>query len=277
MTALQPKPALNRKPYVAGQFYPGDPGSLRREIASHLSRASGPTRAARGIVVPHAGYMYSGSVAGAVYGTAGLPRRLVLLGPNHTGLGRALALASRGAWETPLGMARIDEALADLILDATNIVEEDDAAHHAEHSLEVQIPFLQEVLGDFQFVPICVGTGRFSELATLGAAVGAAIQTLGEPVCIVMSTDMSHYEPAAVAKEKDHKAIGRIQALDAEGLHAVVRREEISMCGYAATTAGLHALARLGADHADLIAYANSGEVSGDLHEVVGYAGLLIP
>jgi len=276
MNALPHRSAPVRKPYVSGQFYPGDPVALRREVQSHLTKEA-PVRPARGVIAPHAGYIYSGGVAGAVYAAASLPRRLVILGPNHTGLGRPIALMNRGAWETPLGTVSIDEALADLILDASNIVEEDQAAHLAEHSLEVQIPFLQATLGEFLFVPICVGTGRPADLATLGMAVAAAIQNLGEPAGIVISTDMTHYEPAEVAREKDYKAIREMERLDAEGLHRVVREEEISMCGYAPATAGLHALGRLGATRADLIAYANSGDTSGNFQEVVGYAGLLVP
>jgi AmmeMemoRadiSam system protein B len=178
---------------------------------------------------------------------------------------------------TPLGAARIDEALADLILDAANIVEIDQAAHRAEHSLEVQIPFLQARLGEFLFAPICVGTGKHAELATLAMAVATAIATLGEPVGIVISTDMTHYEPAEVAREKDWKAIRKMESLDAEGLHRVVKEHEISMCGCAPATAGLYALKRLGASRAEVVAYGNSGETSGNLQEVVGYAGLLIP
>lgn len=277
MTHLPQKEASERKPYVAGHFYPSDPAKLRQEIESHLARHEGPARPVRGVVVPHAGYMYSGAVAGAVYAAADLPRRLVILGPNHTGLGRPVAVMNRGVWMTPLGAARIDEALADLILDAANIVEIDAAAHLAEHSLEVQIPFLQVRLGEFLFAPVCVGTGKHADLATLAMAVATAISTIREPVGIVISTDMTHYEPAEVAREKDWKAIRRMETLDGEGLHRVVREEEISMCGYAPATAGLHALKRLGAERAEVVAYGNSGETSGNFQEVVGYAGLLIP
>jgi len=266
-----------RKPYVAGQFYPGDADALRREVRSCLAAHEGPARPARGVIVPHAGYLYSGAVAGAVYAAAELPRRLVLIGPNHTGLGRPVAIMSRGAWPTPLGAVRIDEALADLILDAANIVEVDEAAHLAEHSLEVQIPFLQVRLGEFTFAPICVGTGRHADLAMLAMAIATAVAALREPVGIVISTDMTHYEPAELARAKDWKAIGKMETLDGEGLYRVVREEEISMCGYAPATAGLHALKRLGASRADVVKYGNSGETSGNLQEVVGYAGLLIP
>ncbi|MBI3450440.1 MAG: AmmeMemoRadiSam system protein B [Acidobacteria bacterium] len=267
----------DRKPYVAGHFYPSDPAKLRQELEAHLAAGKTPPRPVRGIVVPHAGYMYSGAIAGAVYAAAELPRRLVLIGPNHTGLGRPISIMNRGAWLTPLGAARIDEALADLILDSANIVEADPAAHHAEHSLEVQIPFLQSRLRDFTFAPICVGTGRRADLATLAAAIAGAASTMGEPIGLVISTDMTHYEPAEAARVKDWKAIRRMETLDGDGLHRIVREEEISMCGYAAATAGLLALKRLGASRAEVVAYGNSGETSGNFDEVVGYAGLLIP
>lgn len=277
MTQVPPRPIPVRRAFVAGHFYPGDADGLRREIAARLQRPAGGPREVRGILAPHAGYMYSGAVAGAVYGAAILPRRLVLLGPNHTGLGHPIALVDRGAWESPLGTVPIDETLAGIILDLSNDAEPDEAAHRAEHALEVQIPFLQTVLGEFSFVPICLGTGRWSDLARLGEDLAAAIRNLGEPVGIVVSSDMTHYEAADVAREKDHQAIRRMEALDDEGLHRVVREAGISMCGYAPAAAGLRALRLLGATRAELVAYGNSGDTSGDYREVVGYAGLLIP
>jgi len=261
---------------VSGSFYPGEPAGLRRDVESFLEpEESGPVDAL-GVVVPHAGYMYSGTVAGRVYATARLPRRLVLLGPNHTGLGRPVAVMNRGCWETPLGPALIDEPLADLILDAASGADEDSAAHRAEHSLEVQLPFLQVSQGSFVFTPICIGIGRLPDLLALGDAIASAVRGLGEPVGIVVSTDMTHYEPAEQAREKDLGVIEKMKALDCEGLHEHVKKHEISMCGYAPATAGLRALKALGAKGARLVAYANSGDTSGDYREVVGYAGLLI-
>lgn len=261
---------------MAGHFYPGDEAGLRRDVESFLHTEDGEAAPARGIVVPHAGYMYSGAVAGSVYAAARLPRRVVILGPNHTGLGKPVAVMNHGLWETPLGSALIDETLAGLILDLATMAEEDEAAHRAEHSLEVQIPFLQTSRRDFMFAPICVGISRREDLLTLGEAIAAAAESLTEPVGVVISTDMTHYERAETARRKDFMAIERIKALDGEGLHAVVRDQEISMCGFAPATAGLTALKRMGASSAELISYANSGDVSGDYNEVVGYAGLLI-
>jgi len=277
MTHQPPNPTPVRRPYVAGHFYPGDAAGLHRDVGSCLKPAEGGPRPARGVVVPHAGYMYSGGVAGTVFATARLPRRLVILGPNHMGLGRPIAVMRRGYWETPLGRVEIDETLAGLILDAAKVAEEDEAAHRAEHSLEVQIPFLQMSLGEFTFAPICVGTERYADLVALGTALASVIEAIGEPVGVVMSTDMTHYEPADRAREKDYLAIRKMETMDPEGLHRLIREHSISMCGYAPTTAGLHALKNLGATRADLIAYANSGDTSGDYRQVVGYAGLLIP
>lgn len=266
-----------RKPYVAGHFYPGDFAGLQRDVESCLKTADGGVRLARGVVAPHAGYMYSGGVAGTVYGTARLPQRLFILGPNHTGIGRPIAVVRRGYWETPLGRIAVDEALSALVLDAAEGAEEDEAAHRAEHSLEVQIPFLQVRNEGFTFSPICIGAGKLSDLAALGTAIASVIEAIGEPVGIVMSTDMTHYEPADLAREKDFKVIRKIEAMDPEGLHRLVRDQDISMCGFAPTTVGLIALKLLGASRAELIAYGNSGDTSGDYRQVVGYAGLLIP
>lgn len=276
MSHLTPTNPPVRRPFVAGHFYPGDEAGLRRDVESFLLPVAGGGREARGVIVPHAGYMYSGAVAGQVYASAILPRRLVIMGPNHTGLGRPVAVMSRGLWETPLGSALIDETLARLILDLANSAEDDSAAHRAEHSLEVQIPFLQTMRRDFLFVPVCVGISGRDELFALGDAIAAAIESLSEPVGIVISTDMTHYERADRAREKDFLAIRRMEALDCEGLDDVVRQQEISMCGAGPATAGLRALKRTGATSAELIAYATSGDVSGDYDEVVGYAGLLI-
>lgn len=275
MTHLNPAQPPVRRPFVAGHFYPGDEAGLRRDVESFLQPAS-EVKDALGVIVPHAGYMYSGAVAGRVFSRVHLPRRLVILGPNHTGLGRPVAVMARGLWETPLGSALIDETLAGLILDLARMAEPDEAAHRAEHSLEVQIPFLQTMRRDFLFAPVCIGTSRIDDLLALGDSIATAAESLAEPVGIVMSTDMTHYEPAERAKEKDRLAIGRMTELDSEGLHAVVHEHEISMCGSGPVIAGLRALKRMGARSAELIAYANSGDTSGDYREVVGYAGLVV-
>jgi hypothetical protein len=217
-------------------------------------------------MVPHAGYIYSGGVAAATYTSARLSRRAVVLGPNHTGAGEPIAVCDRGSWLLPLGEVPIDEELA-----AARV---DERAHRREHSLEVQIPFLQHLVPELTFVPVCVGTLALRPLLDLGRALADAIRAASAEVMIVISSDMSHYIPAAEAKRLDHKALDRVLALDPGGLHDVVVGEWISMCGIAPAVAGLEAARRLGAREARLIAYANSGDRNGDYRSVVGYAGV---
>lgn len=266
-----------REPAVAGQFYPGDPLTLRAEVGRCLAAAPpGHAGAAVAMLVPHAGYVYSGAVAGATFASVTLPRVLVILCPNHTGLGSAIAVANRGAWRTPLGPAKIDEALAGHVLDTCVSARADDRAHLREHAAEVQLPFLQVMLGEFSFVPICVGTGGLAGLTQLGNELGAAIASFHEPVGIIISSDMSHYIPAPAARAQDMLAIEPILACDPEALFNTVREHDISMCGVSPAVAGLTAASRLGARQARLVAYANSGDASGDYDRVVGYAGLII-
>jgi AmmeMemoRadiSam system protein B len=275
MSAGQAGPPVVRQPFASGSFYPDEPAGLRRDVDSFLEPAEGGPREALGVIVPHAGYMYSGHVAGRVYATAKLPRRIIILGPNHMGLGDSVAVMNRGSWETPLGPAIIDEPLADLILKAAPMASADASAHRAEHSLEVQLPFLQVSIGNFVFTPICIGNESLSDLKKLAQALVTAIRELGEPVGIVISTDMTHYESAESAREKDQRIINEMKNLDSDQVHKLATNEEMSMCGFRAVTTGIEALKSLGASSSNLIAYANSGETSGDL-KVVGYAGLLI-
>jgi len=264
-----------REPVVAGQFYPGNPSRLLRDVESYLGEPH-PTLDALAIVSPHAGYVYSGGVAGAVFASVRLPKRFIVLGPNHTGMGASLALAPAGEWRTPLGLISIDEALNRRLLEECPLLHEDRAAHFREHSIEVQLPFLQARLHDFSLAAICVGTGDYQTLEKLGRAMARVVRSLSEPTLIVCSSDMNHYESADVASEKDHLAIDRMLVLDARGLHDVVREMQITMCGFAPAVAALTACRDLGASTAKLIRYANSGEVSGDFGSVVGYAGLAV-
>ena len=263
---------------MAGQFYPADPDALRAEVVSALRFAAPETPApAAAVVVPHAGYVYSGRVAGATYASAALPATLVILCPNHTGRGRRIAVMNRGVWRTPLGLAKIDEGLADLILTTCATAEPDETAHRREHSLEVQLPFLQVIMdGTFSFVPICIGASDLGVLLELGAGLARAIRDWPQAAAILISSDMSHYVSAQEARSKDAMAIERIIHVDPEALHQVVREEQISMCGVAPAVAGLAAARLGGATEGRLVAYANSGDVSGDNESVVGYAGLAI-
>lgn len=264
-----------RPPAVAGQFYPGNAEALLREVRGYTAVPSEPRRAL-GCVVPHAGYMYSGHVAGAVYASLDLPDRFIILCPNHTGMGAPLAIMSSGAWKTPLGDVNIDSELAEGLKAAFPLLTEDEEAHRLEHALEVQLPFLQSLKADFTFTPITVGVSQLEVLTALGQAMSEVISSSQERVLIIASSDMNHYESDSVTRVKDRKAINQILALHPEGLHEVVRHEHISMCGYGPTVAMLTAAKSEGAQRAELIKYATSGDVSGDKGYVVGYAGILI-
>lgn len=268
-------PATVRQPAVAGRFYPGDPDTLRRDIHQYVS-ITGDKIHAIGCVVPHAGYMYSGHVAGAVYARLALPRRFIILCPNHTGVGEPLSIMSEGNWRTPLGNVTIDTELAHELMSRFPLLAEDELAHRAEHALEVQLPFLQEMVGHFTFVPITVGTSRLDALSALGIVMADALQNDAERALIIASSDMNHYEPDAPTRVKDRKAIDKVLALDASGLYETVIGENISMCGFGPTVAMLTAAKRLGAKSAQLIKYATSGDISGDRDAVVGYAGIAV-
>jgi hypothetical protein len=220
--------------------------------------------------------MYSGHVAGAVFGKVPKRSSYVILCPNHTGRGAPLAIMSSGEWLTPLGRVPIDSALAQSLRRSCHLLMEDAEAHEDEHSLEVQLPFLQRSVGQFKFVPIAVGMGGYSGLETLGHCIAQTVKPTSSAVMIIASSDMNHYEPDGITREKDHKAIDKILALDPSGLYEVVRREDISMCGYGPTIAMLTATKDLGAQHAQLVKYATSADTSGDRDAVVGYAGIIV-
>jgi AmmeMemoRadiSam system protein B len=266
-----------RPPAVAGRFYPHEPARLNEELDAFLTvRPQAKRVPAQACLVPHAGYKYSGHVAGAVYSRMEVPARVILLGPRHFPRGAPFAILSDGEWQTPLGLAPIDHSLAEKIMRACPLLREDAVAHSAEHSLEVQLPFLQRLAPSFAFVPIVIGAVQYEELEALGHAIaGVAGSEIG-PILLVASSDMNHYESDSVTRVKDRKAMDRILALEPRGLFDTVRSEEISMCGYGATVAMLTAVRQLGATHGELVRYATSGEINGDLQEVVGYAGIII-
>ena len=264
-----------RHPAVAGQFYPGRAETMTRDIRNYAEPRKDRI-AAKGCVVPHAGYMYSGHVAGAVYSRLELPQRFIILCPNHTGMGAPLSIMSEGAWSTPLGNAEIDSELAGRLKATLPLLEEDQAAHRAEHAIEVQVPFLQTLVKDFSFVPITVGTSRFEALDALGQAIGMVVQKSVEKVLVVASSDMNHYESDEVTRIKDRRAIEPILALDPRGLWEAVTEQNISMCGFGPTVSMLVAAKILGATKAELVKYATSGDISGDRDAVVGYAGIVV-
>jgi MEMO1 family protein len=261
---------------VAGRFYPDHPAELTRQIATFAPSAEEPPRPAVACLVPHAGYRYSGHVAGAVYARLKLPRRFLLLGPRHFPRGKPQAILSEGAWETPLGRAEIDSELASDLRSAYPQLCEDSVAHETEHAIEVQLPFLQSLAGDFRFVPIALGPTDYVQLESLGRAVAEVLRRQHDPVLMIASSDMNHYESDEITRRKDGLAIERVLALDAPGLFDVVRREEISMCGFGPAVSMLTAARLLGSTRATLVRYATSGDISGDRHEVVGYAGIIV-
>ncbi len=268
-----------RRPAVAGRFYPAKAETLSRELDKHLGpdpAKSQKVEHALGCLVPHAGYMYSGHVAGAVYRRLPARSSYIILCPNHTGRGAPLAMMSSGEWLTPLGAVPIDHELAQAVRQSCHLVMEDAAAHESEHSLEVQLPFLQRAVGEFSFVPIALGVGGYAALESLGHGVAQVAKRTPRPVLIVASSDMNHYEPDSITRIKDQKAIDKVLALDPQGLYDVVRREDISMCGYGPTIAMLTAVKDLGARHAELVKYATSADSSGDRSAVVGYAGIIV-
>ena len=273
-----------RTPAVAGRFYPGRADELLRDIRQYTSPVETSVATGRiaaiGCVAPHAGYIYSGGVAGAVYSRLEIPERCVILCPNHTGKGPPLAVMANTTWQTPLGEAAADADLGARLLRRFPALEEDSAAHHAEHGIEVQIPFLQAQQPALHIVPIVIGTSDFDVLRGLGEALADVIANLGEDreekVLIIASSDMNHYESEAVTRAKDHKAIGRVLAMDALGLWEVVMNEDITMCGFGPTIVMITAAKLLGATSATLVKYATSGEVSGDYGSVVGYAGIVV-
>jgi MEMO1 family protein len=267
-----------RHPAVAGRFYPLSPDDLRAEAGGYLAQAGSthtPIRAI-GCMAPHAGYMYSGHVAGAVFAQVQIPLRSIVLCPNHTGMGRALAIMSEGAWQTPLGEVPIDTELAAALKQRFPALQEDSAAHRAEHAAEVELPFLQLRQPELRFVPIALGTGQFDSLDQLGKALANVISEQKDPVLIVASSDMNHYESDVITRVKDHRAIERILTLDPRGLYDVVTQQAISMCGFGPAVTMLTAARLLGAKTAELVKYATSGDISGDRDRVVGYAGVVV-
>ncbi|HEY0157194.1 MAG TPA: AmmeMemoRadiSam system protein B [Thermoanaerobaculia bacterium] len=266
-----------RPPAVAGTFYEGTPERLRRQVEGCFAAnppAAAPKQPFLGAVVPHAGLMYSGHVAAAFYALAELPKRLIILCPNHTGAGHFAAINREGAWRTPFGEVAIDTPLADALMAQTKLLAEDSRAHAREHSLEVQLPFLQHLLGDFTFVPICLGAHRYDYAEEIGRAIAAVVKQ--EPAGILASSDLNHYEDQRATLRKDQLAIDEVLRRNPRELWRVVDEYDVSMCGFIPTTTMLVAVNELGATDARLVKHATSGDVSGDYARVVGYASIVI-
>jgi MEMO1 family protein len=264
-----------RKPAVAGSFYEGRPDRLLSQVREFIEEGA-PEQEALGAVVPHAGFFYSGKVAGAVYSRLLFPESFIILGPNHSGLGTGASIMADGQWDMPLGTVQIDSGLAQAILKSSRTLQDDYRAHLREHSIEVQLPFLQYFGKPFNFVPISLRSHELPVCQDVGSAIAEAVQDYPGKVTLLASTDMSHYVPQEIAESKDKLAIEAILNLDPEGLHSVVLKNRISMCGFAPTVAMLVAVKKLGAASATLVRYMTSGDINREYRQVVGYAGLLI-
>jgi len=264
-----------RLPAVAGRFYPDNPEELTTLVREYAKpQPDKKTAHVRACLVPHAGYRFSAHVAGAVFSRIAVPRKILILGVRHFPRGEPVAIISTGAWRTPLGDAPIDEALADALKKECPILREDAVAHSREHSLEVQLPFLQVLSPGFSFVPLALGTVRFDDLVAVGEALARVLAANPETLLLTTS-DLNHYEDDATTRLKDNKAIDQILALSPRGLYDTCTKEDISMCGLGPAVSMLTALRTLGATHAELVRHATSADVSGDTTNVVGYAGFI--
>jgi AmmeMemoRadiSam system protein B len=258
---------------VAGTFYPRSAAELDAWV-SELVTGEGPRGDWVACVAPHAGYVYSGKVAGQVFGHLKVPRRVIVLGPNHTGLGPEVAVASHETWHTPLGPVPVDRELAGMLLEEFPAARLDATAHFREHSIEVQLPFLQHCRPDVTVLPVCLRHLAFDACVDLGAALARVVGRAGEPVGLVASSDMSHFEPDEPTRRRDRLAIDAALTMSPRALYDTVAKHQISMCGVVPATVVMAAAGSLGANDAHLVAYATSAETSGDTTRVVGYAGI---
>jgi AmmeMemoRadiSam system protein B/AmmeMemoRadiSam system protein A len=266
---------MNRQPVVAGQFYPASASQLRTMIEGMVDEAA-EKEDVIGLVSPHAGYVYSGPVAGAAISRVRFKDTFIILGPNHTGRGRPLSIMTEGKWQTPLGDVEIDSELARHLLGISQHLQEDDAAHQFEHSIEVQLPFLQYFKPDIKIVPIILSFASIDAYKEIGREMARAVSETKRETVIMASSDMTHYEPHDTATRKDQQAIDAILRLDEDELFRRVEQYNISMCGVAPVASMIAAARELGATSAELVKYQTSGDTSGDYSAVVGYAGIII-
>ena len=266
---------MQRQPAVAGQFYPGSENKLRAALSRLIPENASPKRV-KGIISPHAGYVYSGAIAGQLYSRITIPDTVLIIGPNHHGTVAAAALYPDGEWLTPLGPVSINSRLNSLLLRHGPYIRSDSIAHQHEHSLEVQLPFIQYLRPDVTISALCLGHGDYAPLSEIGQGIASAISEYGEEVLIVASSDMTHYESADSARRKDHHALERVLALDGKGLLEICHSRGITMCGVVPATVMIEAALHSGATQAELVAYGTSGDVTGDNQQVVGYAGVMV-
>ena len=265
-----------RKPVVAGRFYPATDKELLHLIESYINgRQPTPPIEACAVVVPHAGYVYSGELAAKTLSTVQIPETVLLIGPNHTGQGSPASLSSE-KWSTPLGEVPLNTHLANLIVNEHQSIVVDEDAHTNEHSLEVQLPFLQKLQQNLSIVPLTVAHLSYDNCEEIAESLYRSISKYEEKVLIVASTDMSHYETRPVAEVKDRLALDAIIAMDPKALYSTVHKNKISMCGVIPVVITLLICKKMGAKTARLLDYMDSGAISGDTDQVVGYAGVII-
>ena len=267
---------MKRTAAWAGQFYAGNARALKTEIEKLLPKGLQPKKEALGVMVPHAGYIYSGRVAASVYSRIKIPQTVVMVGPNHTGFGHMVSLSNQGIWQTPLGETYVDSDLAaEIARECSSLVTIDETAHLREHSLEVQLPFLQYLKEDLTIVPIALINYNNEVCESLGECIARAVKKSHKDVLVLASSDMTHYESRQKAEKKDQLAIKHLLALEPRQLLDTVQANDISMCGSGPAAVMLYAVNALGATKAELTMYDTSGTVSGD-DQVVGYAGIIV-
>jgi AmmeMemoRadiSam system protein B len=263
-----------RKPVVSGQFYPANKEALASLIDSFLPKTA-KKMSARAIILPHAGYIYSGKVAVETVSRIMPAKRLVILGPKHSSGGEDFALWAKGGWITPFGEIKIDQDLASRILAKGNYIKEDYLAHQPEHSIEVELPILTRLFGVFEFVPIACQVSTLEIYQSVARELYEAIKPIKEQVLLIASSDMTHYSPDEICRRKDRAALDSIIALDLEALIEKVIKEDISMCGIAPVVILISCLKHLGAKKAQIALYQTSGDINADYSSVVGYAGVI--
>jgi MEMO1 family protein len=264
-----------REPAVAGRFYPDSPSQLKSMIESFIDKSTEKEDIV-GLLAPHAGYIYSGAVVGAVLSRVQFKDTFIILGPNHTGYGQPFSVMTEGSWKTPLGEVQVDSELAHKLISISKYLKEDTQAHEFEHSIEVQVPFLQYFKPNVKIVPMVLSLGNGDVYKQIGRDIVRALSELKKEAIIFASSDMSHYEPQGIAKKKDQQAIEAMLNLDQDELLKRVEEQNISMCGYAPAVVMLTAALELGATSPRLVKYQTSGDVSGDYNAVVGYAGIIV-
>ena len=264
-----------RNPVVAGQFYPASASELKAMIKAMVDEKAKKEEVI-GLISPHAGYIYSGSVAGAVISRTKFKDTFIIIGPNHTGSGKPCSIMTEGTWKTPLGEVKIDSELGKQILATSHHLQEDKTAHLYEHSIEVQLPFLQYFKSNFELVPIVLAYASGAVYKEIGKELAKSVKELDKKVVIIASSDMTHYEPQESAQRKDTQAIEAILDLNEDELLKRVQELNITMCGYAPAVSLIAAAKELGATGAELVKYQTSGDTTGDYSSVVGYAGIII-